>query len=239
MVSVIAATRDNKRERVLKAALLATAVLVTIGASAARAAVGCSLNDPDRDVVRLFPTATSYRTEYVSIASRGGDELAARIEEALGDTLDPVFESLDVDYAYYTVLSGTDTIGRVHGVNQKGMYGGMQLILATDPSGTIVDFYYQKLSSPESKRFRDEAFTSQFDGLALDDLLELRGSGPDENNDGSTMQSAPGTRFEDPSEESSEDFEATVRGITKNLLLLHAFFGIGDAAEQDSEGGTR
>ena len=36
------------------------------------AAVGCDLNDPDRDVARLFPESTGYKTDYVSIKDRGG-----------------------------------------------------------------------------------------------------------------------------------------------------------------------
>ena len=114
-------------------------------------AVGCSLNDPDRDILRIFPDATGYRTEYVTIEERGGDSLAAVVETRLGDELDRVYETIDVPYAYYHVLKQKDVIGRVHGVNQKGEYGGMQLILATDPDGVIVSFYYQKISSPEAK----------------------------------------------------------------------------------------
>ncbi len=206
--------------------LALTIAFLAVAVTAAGAAVGCTLNDPDRDVLRLFPDATSYRTEFVSIAERGGDSLATRIETALGGELDPVFEALDVPYAYYTVLKGTRTIGRIHGVNQKGMYGGMQLILATDPSGTIVDFYYQRISSPESASFRDEAFTDSFKGLTLPDLMAVlkseTASVPAEAGDALPACCT----VKDPSRESAEDFDATVRGITKNLLLLHAFFPV-------------
>jgi hypothetical protein len=54
---------------------LAAAMLV-LGAAAALslyAAVGCDLNDPDRDVKRLFPGSTGYKTLYVSITKKGGD----------------------------------------------------------------------------------------------------------------------------------------------------------------------
>ncbi len=216
------------------AALMLTVVL--LAAAPVEAAVGCSLNDPDRDVIRLFPAATGYRTEYISIAGSGGDSLAARVEHALGDKLDPVFEALDVDYTYYTVLDGTETIGRVHGVNQKGMYGGMQLILATDLSGAITSFYYQKMSSPESKLFRNEAFTSAFVGLTLGDVLPLWAAHRDD-----TTDSLPGplTRVVDPSGESADDFRATLRGIAKNMLLLHEFFGTETERPNNTEGGAR
>ena len=41
-------------------------LLVLIGSGAAWAAVGCDLNDPDRDVARLFPESTGYKTIYTS-----------------------------------------------------------------------------------------------------------------------------------------------------------------------------
>ncbi len=226
--------------RAAGAAMVAALLSVVLGSTLAAAAVGCSLNDPDRDVMRIFPDATSYRTEFVNINDRGGEPLAARLETVLEDELDPVFEALDVDYAYYTVLAGSDFIGRIHGVNQKGMYGGMQLILATDPSRVIVAFYYQKLSSPESARFRNEAFTSRFVGLSLDDIVVLRTAEGARREDARlTASAADKPTIEDPSEESAEDFRATLRGITKNLLLLRAFFPIEEPTEQDNQGGAR
>jgi hypothetical protein len=213
-----------------RAAVLAMGLLVGIFTPAvAHGAVGCTLNDPDRDIMRTFPDATSYTTEFIAIAERGGDKLAAEIEAALGDTLDATFEALDVPYAYYTVLEGEDVIGRVHGVNQKGMFGGMQIILATDPDGTIVDFYYQKLSSPEAKRFRADAFTDQFKGLTLADFLTRHDPVEPE---GEPNRAAA---IEDPSTKSGEDFAATLRGLTKNLLLLNEFMlkrGPASAAEK-------
>ena len=45
------------------------------------AAVGCDLNDPDRDVKRLFPESTGYKTQYMSIDQKGGDALLKEIEK--------------------------------------------------------------------------------------------------------------------------------------------------------------
>jgi len=198
---------------------VATAVVLAALALArpASCAVGCTLNDPDRDIRRLFPGATGYRTEFVSIAERGGRPLAARIETRLGEPLDPVYEALDVSYAYYTVLKGNAVVGFVHGVNQKGRYGGMQLILATDLRGAVVGFYYQKLTSPEAKRFRSEAFTGQFKGLTVADFDLYRSASAEER------ARSPVSRIKDPSERSADDFRATLRGVMKNLILLEVF----------------
>ena len=181
--------------------LMVYAVLVLF-ASSAWAAVGCSLNDPDRDIARIFPESTGYKTTFVTIKEKGGEILKKEIEEKLRDKLEPVYENLDVPYAFYTVLKGKEPIGYVHGVNQKGQYGGMQLIMATDLNGKIVDFYYQKMSSPEAGKFMNTKFISQFRGLTLDDFIKVNVS------------------VKDPSANSPEDFRATLRGLKKNMILL-------------------
>jgi hypothetical protein len=171
------------------------------------AAIGCTLNDPDRDIKRLFLEATNYKTEFITIEDRGGEELGKEIEVKLADKLEPRYESLDVPYAYYTVLKNKETIGYVCGVNQKGTYGGIQIILATDPNGVIADFYYQKLTSPESKKFKDKKFTKQFVGLSLADLYTKDLS----------------KEIKDPSKDSAGDWLATLRGTKKNLILHDEF----------------
>ncbi len=175
------------------------------------AAVGCTLNDPDRDIKRMFPGYTGYRTEFITIEERGGEKLKKEVEERLEDKFDTIYETIDVPYAYYIIMKGKDVIGRVHGVNQKGMYGGMQIILATDNDGRIIDFYYQNLSSPEAAKFRNKLFTDQFKGLTLEDFYKC-----DE----------PGSRvsaIKDPTEKNEEDFKATIRGAKKSLILLDEF----------------
>ncbi|HUT02915.1 MAG TPA: hypothetical protein VM163_03395 [bacterium] len=181
------------------------------------AAVGCSLNDPDRDIKRIFPKSTGYRTQFITIAERGGQPLLKQVEAKLGDKLDPVYEAIDVGYAYYMVLMGKDVIGYVHGVNEKGMFGGMQIILATNLDGQIVNMYYQKISSPESRSFRDKAFAGQFVGLSLSDFV---------HHDAIQEGARPADKVEaikDPSKKSRNDFLATLRGVKKNLILHNIF----------------
>ena len=183
------------------------AFVVLFGTQNVFGAVGCTLNNPDRDIKRLFRKATNYKTEFISIKEHGAEELAKEIEAKLKDKLEPRYESLDVPYAYYTVLNKKKVIGYVHGVNQKGMYGGLQLILATVPNGKILDFFYQKISSPESKRFRDKKFTKQFIGLTLAEFYK---------NDLTK-------KIKDPSKKSAGDYLATLRGLKKNLILHDEF----------------
>jgi hypothetical protein len=191
------------------------------------AAVGCSLNDPDRDVKRIFPQSTGYSTKFITLKEIGGEVLKNKIEEKLGDKFDSVYESLDVPYAYYTVLKGKEVIGYIHGVNQKGKFGGLQLILATDLNGKIIAFYYQRISSPESSKFRATQFTGQFKGLSLKEFYEY-------NVANNSLSEGPITKIDDPSANSPEDFRATLRGIKKNLILLDEFLhGAGKYREEN------
>jgi hypothetical protein len=181
--------------------------VLAAGAGSLYAAVGCTLNDPDRDVRRIFPESTGYKTEFITIKERGGKVLLGEIEEKLGEEFEPVYETIDAPYAYYTILKRKEPVGYICGVNQKGTYGGMQLILAADLNGRIIDFYYQKLSSPEARKFRDKNFTGQFIGMTLADFY----------ND------VPRKKITDPTEKSHEDFQNTLRGLKKNLILLDEF----------------
>jgi hypothetical protein len=192
--------------KTFKALSVFIALLLFTGA--AYAAVGCSLNDPDRDVKRIFPDSSGYKTTFITIKEKGGEALKKEIEDRLQDKLEPVYESIDVSYAFYTVLKGKDPIGYIHGVNQKGKYGGMQLIVATETHGRIVNFYYQRMSSPEAGKFMDTKFTSRFNGLTLDDFMKGNFS------------------IGDPSTNSPEDFRATLRGLKKNLILLDTLLSL-------------
>ena len=184
-------------------------------APSAHAAVGCDLNDPDRDVARLFPGSSGYRTSYVSIDKRGGEELLRRVESRLGDRFHGIYETIDVPYTVYEIFQGKTRIGYIHGVNQKGQFGGIQVFVALDPEGRITSFYIQKLTSQWAKKLRDPAFSRQFVGLTLEDFMTcdpLTGKG--------TGRIAG---ICSPAPEVETDFRAALRAVKKNLILMDEF----------------
>jgi hypothetical protein len=194
-------------------------MLLAAGLAAAplRAAVGCDLNDPDRDVKRLFPDSTGYKTLYVSISKKGGDGLLKQIEARLGDAFTGLFETADVPYTMYEITKGAEVIGYIHGVNQKGTYGGLQVVLALDTKGIIKAFYFQKLTSKAAKAFRDPAFGARFVGLSLEDFYKYDiASGREE-------PPGPISRIQNPEPGSEKDFRATLRATKKNLILVDEF----------------
>jgi hypothetical protein len=192
-------------------------LLMALMAAPLRAAVGCDLNDPDRDVKRLFPESTGFKTLYVTISQKGGVEMLRRVETRLGDKFKGLFETADVPYTMYQIFKGKELIGYIHGVNQKGEYGGIQVFLGLDREGTIRAFYFQKLTGQYAKQLRAEEFSRQFVGLNLKDFTDY---------DVLSGQAKPGSRaaaIRNPAPRAEGDFRAALRGTKKNLILIDEF----------------
>jgi len=178
------------------------------------AAVGCDLNDPERDVKLLFPESTGFRTFYVSVAESGGPELLRQIEGRLKDKFSGLFETIDVPYTVYEIYQKNELIGYIHGVNQKGRYGGLQVFLALTPDGEIRGFYLQKFTGRGAKQFRAAEFANQFKSLRLGDF--------DNYNPAQGVEEPPGkiSQIKNPVPEAVDDFRAILRAVKKNLILM-------------------
>lgn len=207
---------EKKKSRKLRVdfALILILALVAIQPRHLQAAVGCDLNDPGRDVKLLFPESTGFRTFYVSVKDSGGQPLLEKIERALGDRFTGLYETIDVPYTVYEIYRGQEVIGYVHGVNQKGRYGGIQVFLALTPSGTIRGFYVQKITGRGSRQFRSPEFGAQFSGLKLKDFSGYQVQAGVETPPG------PISRIMNPAPEAEDDFRAILRAVKKNLILM-------------------
>ncbi len=190
-------------------------LLVLAGSSSAWGAVGCDLNDPDRDVARLFPESTGYKTIYTSILQKGGEPLLKKVETRLGDKFRGIYETIDVPYTIYEIFTQKKKVGYIHGVNQKGQFGGIQVFLVLNLEGRIRGFYIQKMTSQYAGKLRDAKFGKQFIGLTLKDfenydVISGKGSGKVES-------------IKNPAPEAEADFQAALRAMKKNLILLDEF----------------
>jgi len=188
---------------------------VLAGSTVAWGAVGCDLNDPDRDVVRLFPESTGYKTIYTSIQKKGGEKLLVTVEKRLGENFKGIYETIDVPYTIYEIFSNKKKIGYIHGVNQKGQFGGIQVFLALDLKGTIKGFYIQKMTSQYAAKLRDAKFGKQFVGLTIKDF--------DHYDVISGKPSGPLETIKNPAPEAEADFRSALRATKKNLILMDEF----------------
>jgi hypothetical protein len=180
-------------------------------------AVGCDLNDPDRDVARLFPESTGYKTIYTSIQKAGGEKLMATVETRLGDKFRGIYETIDVPYTIYEIFANKKKAGYIHGVNQKGQFGGIQVFLVLTLDGTIRGFYIQKMTSQYAAKLRDPRFGKQFLGLTMKDF--------DHYDVTSGKSSGKVEAIKNPAPEAEGDFRAALRATKKNLILMDEFLG--------------
>lgn len=190
-------------------------ILAAITATPVLAAVGCDLNDPPRDVPRLFPESTSYKTLYVSFARNGGTPLRQKVESRLGNKWLALYAPLDVPYTIYEIYTGKKKVGYIHGVNQKGQFGGIQVFAALDLNGRIKTFYLQKISGQWAAKFREQRFGKKFIGLSLKDFEAfdpITGKG-----------SGRLAQIRNPVPQTETDFYGVLRGLKKNLILMDEF----------------
>ena len=190
-------------------------VLCGVWAMPALAALGCGLNDPDRDVPRLFQESTSYTTFYSSIVQRGGDPLLRRIEQRLGPRYLALYAPIDAPYTFYEIYRDKKKIGYIHGVNQKGQFGGIQVFVALDLAGRIKTFYLQKITGSSAAKFRDAKFYKKFAGLSLRDFDSYDPAGG--------KGSGRIAEIANPAPDMETDFYGILRGLKKNLILMDEF----------------
>ena len=190
-------------------------LIIRLGSGPAWGAVGCDLNEPERDVKRLFPGSTGYKTVTLEIQKVGGNQLLAKIEAKLRDRLRGLYETIDEPYTIYVINANKKKIGYIHGVNQKGRYGGIQIFLALDLNERIKTFYIQKMSGDYAGKFRDAEFAKQFIGLTLGDFEQF------------DVVAGKGTgkvaEITNPVPEADYDFRHILRGTKKNLVLVNEF----------------
>ena len=189
--------------------------------SVTRAAVGCTLSNPARDLKALFPDMTSYREDVIELSARpDGRELYAALKARLGGDLDPVYESFETPFTLYSIYQGDARIGYVHGVNVPGRGGVIQIFVSVDPAeATIRKLFFQRLESPGGAALRAKAVRDQFTGLSLADFYKhdfYAAAGPGDAKDRIAALRPPDNLPAD----AMPDWQATLRGLRKNLILL-------------------
>jgi hypothetical protein len=198
------------------AAITALFIIFALGSGLAWGAEGCDLNRPDRDVEKLFPESTGYKPVVLSIQKLGGDKLLGQLEEKLRTELRGTFEMIDMVYTIYVIYANNEKIGYIHGVNQKGRYGGIQLFLALDLDQRIKSFYIQKMSGAYVDKFTDKNFGKQFVGLNLADFNKYEVA--------TGEATGKVAAIKNPAPEADYDFKRILRGTKKNLILINEFF---------------
>src|SRR4051812_41370125 len=198
---------------------------LTIGAAPQHlfAAIGCTLSNPAEDLKYLYPEMTTFKEELVEFPKlKDGATLFKGLRARLGTDLDPIYETYETPYTVYSVFKGQAKIGIVHGVNVPGKGGVIQVFLSMDPAtAAIRSFFFQRLESPAAQQLRSKEFRAQFAGLTLGDFYKhdyYAAAEPGAKADKVAAVKAPAL---DAS--GRPDYQASLRGIRKNLILLDYF----------------
>ncbi len=197
--------------------------LLSLRVPAAIGAVGCALSNPVQDIKYLYPQMTSYKEELRDFSKmKDGRGLYRALNERLGSDLDPFYEGYGTPYTIYTIFRGKEVIGFVHAVNVPGEGGLIQVVLSTDPkSGTIRKIAFQRLESRAAQALRSKEFLDQFKELSLADFYrhdyyQIAEPGSSKDRIARIKNPAAGRK-------GGSDYDATIRGVRKNLILLDMF----------------
>ena len=206
-----------KRLIVFFALLLAAAPQSVFGA------IGCTLSNPAEDLKYLYPEMTTFKEELEEFPKmKDGAALFKGLRARLGSDLDPIYETYETPYTVYSVFQGAVKIGIVHGVNVPGKGGVIQVFVATDPqTAAIRSFFFQRLESVAARQLRAKEFRAQFDGLTLADFYKhdyYAAAQP-----GAKADKLGAMRPPVVDAAGKQDYEASLRGLRKNLILLDYF----------------
>ena len=187
------------------------------------AAIGCTLSNPAEDLKYLYPLMTTFKEDLNEFPRlKGGAGLFKGLRERLGSDLDPIYETFETPYSVYSIFKGQEKIGIVHGVNVPGKGGVIQVFLSTDPKTAVIrSLFFQRLESPAARQLRSKEFRGQFAGLTLADFYKhdyYAAADPGAKADKVAAIKPPAL---DPS--GRPDYDASLRGIRKNLILLDFF----------------
>ena len=187
------------------------------------AAIGCTLTNPAEDLKYLYPDMTTYKEDLNEFPQlKNGEELFKALRERLGSDLDPIYETFETPYTVYSVFKGDNKIGVVHGINVPGKGGVIQVFLSLDPkTGEIRKFFFQRLESPAGPQLRSKEFLKQFEGLTLGEFYKhdyYAAVDPGAKADKVAAIKPPAL-----DDSGRPDYEASLRGIRKNLILLDFF----------------
>lgn len=142
--------------------IVAIGIITLVGHKPALAQ-NCSLRNPDRQIYKMYPNATSYKTITKPITK----EIRIEIETMLGS---PLRLREIGKHSACVVLNGKAPIGFVHARTEIGQRGALELVWAYDLDLTLVDFEVQRCRERNGDLIKSNAFRSKLVGSDLSTL---------------------------------------------------------------------
>ena len=134
------------------------------------AQANCALRNPDRQIYKIFPDASSYRT----IVARVDDEKKHAIEATVGS---PLARTDLGKHTIYVVLRHSVPIGFVHARMEIGSRGSIELVWALDLDLSIKAFSVQVSRERNTKAIESDEFKKKLVGRNLKAIKALLSDG--------------------------------------------------------------
>jgi hypothetical protein len=125
----------------------------------------CVFRFPDRDVYKLYPKASNYK----SVIKKIDKDAKGKIEALLGQPLDPD----ETELTFYEIYKGKEFIGMIHPHAERGEYGTIEVVWAFTRDGKITDFVIQRDREKKGKELNGSEFRKQFAGKDIESPFVL------------------------------------------------------------------
>ena len=164
----------------------------------------CVFRFPDRDVYKLYPKATNYK----SVLKKIDGEAKKKCEDLLGRPLD----SDETELTFYEIYKGKELIGMIHPHAERGEYGTIEVVWAFTLEGKIIDFTIQRDREKKGKELNAQEFRKQFGGKDLNSPFVLENT------------KEINTKLLKPVEEADKGSSAIAYGAKKTLTFYKYLF---------------
>ena len=186
--------------RIVSLILLAAALC-----SAVHAQAFCALRDPNRQIYRLFPKATSYRSIVRTVGKDARREVGARLPFNLH------FNELG-RHTLYVPMRGDEALGLVHGRSEAGRWGLVEVAWGLDFDLRVINYEFQRCRDRQRDALETEGVRRRLTGADFDALRAMLSEDGDEL--------APGRL---PVEPAAKDLALTVlRNVLKTIAATEA-----------------
>lgn len=144
--------------RIVSFILILAALCSTVHAQAF-----CALRDPNRQLYRLFPRATSYRSIVRTIGTDAREVVGERLPFGLH------FNELG-RHTLYVPMRGDEILGLVHVRSEAGRWGLIEVAWALDLDLNVMDFRFQRCRDRQRAALEDPAIKAKLAGAGFEVL---------------------------------------------------------------------
>lgn len=126
----------------------------------------CALRDPIKNIYRLFPDATSYRSIVHKIDKSAQKQVKNKVPFSIhNDELG--------QHTLYVAMKGKMPLGIIHSRSEVGLWGLIEIVWAFDFELNVVDFMFQRCRESACKLIEAPSFRQLLWQQSADQLSQM------------------------------------------------------------------